>query len=86
MPDEAKRPMSEARKKANAKYDSKAYDKILLRVEAGKKDEIKAHAEKYQEAVGEIGTAGYTPKGSVNGFILRAVDEKMERDKAGDKS
>jgi hypothetical protein len=74
--------MTEARKKANARYENKAYDKILLRVETGKKNEIKAHAEKYQPEVGEIGTAGHTPKGSVNGFIIRAIDEKMERDTA----
>jgi hypothetical protein len=82
MTDEKKRPLSEARKKANAKYESKAYDKILLRIEAGKKDEIKSHADEFQPAVGAIGTAGYTPKGSINGFIIRAIDEKMERDKA----
>ena len=74
--------ISEARKRANAKYEQKAYDKILLRVEAGKKAEIKSHAEKYQEEIGIIGTAGYTPKGSVNGFIIRAIDEKIQRDKA----
>lgn len=81
---EEKRPMSEARKKANAKYESKAYDKILLRVEAGKKDEIKAHAEKHQKETGEIGKAGYSPKGSLTGFISRAIDETMERDKDGE--
>ncbi len=80
LTDKLKRPMSEARKKANAKFESKAYDKILVRVETGKKSEIKEHAERYQPEVGEIGTAGHTPKGSVNGFIIRAIDEKMERD------
>ena len=75
------KPISDARKRANAKYEQKAYDKILLRVEAGQKEEIKAHAEKYQPEAGEIGVAGYTPKGSINGFIKRAIDETMERDK-----
>ena len=82
MSDESKRPMSEARKKANAKYDNKAYDKILIRVEAGQKDIIKAHADQYQRETGQIGTAGYSPKGSVTGFISRAINETMERDKA----
>ena len=44
------------------------YDEIKVRVEKGQKDIIKAHA----EARGE----------SVNGFIGRAIDETMERDKA----
>lgn len=73
--------VSEARKRANAKFNANAYDRIELKVLKGKKEEIKAHAEKYQEAVGNVGTAGYTPKGSLNGFIVRAIDEKMERDK-----
>jgi len=75
--------MTEARKKANAKYDSKAYDKIIVRVDAGKRDKIKAHAEQYQKADGEIGKAGYSPKGSLNGFINRAIDETIGRDKGG---
>jgi len=85
MDEEKKRPLTVARKKANAKYDNKAYDKILLRVDSGKKEEIKEHALKYQPEVGEIGKEGYTPKGSINGFIVRAIDEKIERDKANDK-
>ena len=48
------------------RYQDKAYDKILVRMPKGRKDEIKAHA----EAKGK----------SVNGFINEAVDEKMERD------
>lgn len=43
-------------------------DRINLTVPKGKKDTIKAHA----EAQGE----------SVNGFINRAIDETMERDKS----
>ena len=42
-------------------------DRINLTVPKGKKDTIKAHA----EAQGE----------SVNGFINRAIDEAMERDR-----
>jgi len=64
-----KMPASEARIRANAKYDAKAYSKILLRIrkDAAINDEaIRAHA----EAMGE----------SVNGFIMRAVTETMARD------
>ena len=54
------------KKKAVAKYMSKAYDEIKLRVKKGKREEIKEHA----EARGE----------SVNGFINRAIDNQIERD------
>lgn len=49
------------------KFIAKAYDRINLTVPKGKKEIIQAHA----EARGE----------SVNGFINRAIDEAMERDK-----
>jgi len=75
-----KKPMSEARKRANAKYDGKAYDKILLRVKAGEKEVIQSHAKLYQEEAGEIGKPGYSPAGSLQGFICRAIDETIARD------
>ena len=50
------------------KFIAKAYDRINLTVPKGKKEVIQAHA----EARGE----------SVNGFLNRAADEAMERDKA----
>jgi len=81
MPENEKRPMSEARKRANAKYNASAYDRIELKVPKGKKDAIKVHAMQYQPEVGGIGTAGYSPAGSLQGFISRAIDETMERDK-----
>ena len=80
MPEDKKRPLTEAKKKANAKYNASAYDRIELKVPKGQKSDIKAHAEKYQPEIGEIGKPGYTPKGSLNGFIVRAIDEKMQRD------
>lgn len=58
-------PISEARKKANDKY-IKSQDEYKIRMAKGKKDIIKAHAEKQCE--------------SANGFINRAIDETMERD------
>ena len=74
--------MTDARRRANAKYNASAYDRIELKVPKGQKSDIKAHAEKYQPESGEIGTGGYSPKGSINGFIKRAIDETMTRDKA----
>lgn len=59
-------PVSKAQQKAVAKYETKAYDKTLIRLPKGRLDVVKAHA----AAQGE----------SVNGFINRAIDEKMERD------
>lgn len=58
--------LSEARKKANEKYNAKAYDQIKVLVKKGQRDVIKAHADKQGE--------------SLNGFIKRAIDEAMERD------
>lgn len=58
--------ISESQRKAVAKYNAANYDRIELRVDKGRKDIIKAHA----ECRGE----------SVNGFINRAIEEAMERD------
>ena len=49
------------------RYNAKAYDEIKLRVPKGNKETIQAHAEAHSE--------------SVNGFINRAIEETMERDK-----
>ena len=66
-----KKPLTEARKRANAKYNAKAYDPITIRTLKGKKEDIQNHADKRQE--------------SVNGFINRAIDETMKNDiKAGE--
>ena len=45
--------ISDAQKKATAKYKSKAYDKIELRVRKGNRDIIKARAEKLGVSVNE---------------------------------
>ena len=82
MSEEAKRTASDARKRANAKFKASAYDRVELALPKGKKDEIKAHAELYQPEVGEIGKVGHSPAGSITGFISRAIDETIERDKA----
>lgn len=58
--------MGKTSSKVKDRYNAKAYDEIKLRVPKGEKDIIKAHADK----VGE----------SVNGYIKKAVDERMERE------
>lgn len=60
-------PTTKAQQKAVNKYMSANYDRINLTVAKGRRDTIKAHA----DAQGE----------SVNGFINRAIDETMQRDK-----
>lgn len=59
--------VSKANQRAVAKYVKNNYDEIKVRAPKGKKDIIKAHTEKTGE--------------SVNGFINRAIDETMEREK-----
>ena len=55
-----------ARIEANNRYNAKAYDRINVAVPKGRKDIIKAHAEKNGE--------------SVNGFVNRSIDETIQRD------
>ena len=62
-------PVSKAQQKAVNKYMAANYDRINLTVEKGKREIIKAVA----DAAGE----------SVNGYIKRAIDERMERDNVG---
>jgi len=58
---------SEAQKRASNKYNSKAYDSILFRVPKGDKEKIVAFATEHGE--------------SLNGFIVRAIKETMEKNK-----
>ena len=51
------------------RYNAKAYDEIKVRVNIGRKAEIQSYAEAHGQ--------------SVNGFINRAIDETMGRDKEG---
>lgn len=53
--------------KVKDRYNAKAYDEIKVRVPKGHKEEIQAHAESQGE--------------SVNGFVGRAIDQTMARDK-----
>ena len=54
---------SKAKVEANARYDAKAYDKFLIRVPKGKKEEIQMHA----AALGE----------SLNGYTVKAIEQRM---------
>ena len=58
--------ISDAKKRANAKYDAKTYTRISLVLKKEEKPIIQAHAQKTGE--------------SVNGFINRAIHEAIERD------
>lgn len=59
-------PITEARRKANEKYNAKAYDEIKVRVPKGRKADLQLHAEQRGE--------------SLNGFIGRAIEEQVKRD------
>ncbi len=64
------RKSSQARIDANARYDKKAYDRVLFRIR--KDDTVNLDfIRTYTAARGE----------SVNGFLMRAVMETIERDK-----
>ena len=65
-------PISESRKRANAKYNAKAYDKTMIRLYAGELDTIRNHAQQRGE--------------SLNGFIGRAIREQIQRDNAAGES
>ena len=60
--------VSKAQQKAVTKYVKSKYDRFGLTMPKGNLDTNKAHAEAHSE--------------SVNGFINRAIQETMERDKS----
>ena len=57
-------PISEARRRANERYNAKAYDEIKVRVSKGRKEAIQTAA----AAAGQ----------SVNAYINQAIDARME--------
>lgn len=63
---------TEARKKANEKYLKESVEDIRIRVEKGQKAIIKVHADNQGE--------------SMNAFVVRAIDETMQRDKSSEGS
>ena len=62
--------ISEARHRANEKWNAKAYDEIKVRVPKGDKEKIQAFAQKKGE--------------TVNGFINRLIAEAMGVDKTAE--
>lgn len=69
MPEEKRSTYSgqtEARRRASAKYLKETVEDVRIRVPKGQKAVIKAHAERQGE--------------SMNAFVIRAIDETMERD------
>ena len=60
--------ISKAQQKAVAKYNAANYDRIELRVDKGKKEDVQAYAARHGM--------------SLNAYINAAIDEKMERDQA----
>ena len=66
MANDKKTTYTEARKKANEKYLKESVEDVRIRVPKGQKAVIKSHAEKQGE--------------SMNSFVIRAIDETMERD------
>lgn len=57
---------TDARRKASAKYLKESVEDIRIRVPKGNKAKVQEHA----NAMGE----------SMNSFVVRAIDETMERD------
>lgn len=55
--------VTKAQKEATARYEAKVYDKVLLRLKRGKKDEIEQSA----KAAGE----------TINGFITAAIETRL---------
>ena len=56
-----------AQTRAKNKYAKKTYDDLRIQVKKGKKDVIRAFADKQGK--------------SINGFVNEAIDEKIEREK-----
>lgn len=64
-------PVSKANQRAVAKYEKANYDDVRIRVQKGRREEIKAHATRKGE--------------SLNGFVNRAIENQVERDLAEQK-
>jgi len=64
--------IKEAQRKALRKYKEKAYDRLEISVPKGRKADLQSHARDRGE--------------SLNGFVNRAIDETIERDKESGKA
>jgi predicted HicB family RNase H-like nuclease len=61
-------PVSKAQVKAQTKWETKVYDKVLLRLKKGEREKIISSAELQGK--------------SLNGYITEAINEKIEREGA----
>ena len=66
MPEEKKSRYTEAQAKASKKYLKESVEDIRIRVPKGQKEIVKSHSDKMGE--------------SMNSFVVRAINETMERD------
>ena len=66
MSEEIKSRYTDAQKRAAEKYLKESVEDVRIRVPKGQKAVIKAHAERQGE--------------SMNAFVVRAINETMERD------
>ena len=66
MPEEKKSRYTEAQARSEKKYLKETVEDVRIRVPKGQKAVIKAHADKNGE--------------SMNQFVIRAINETMERD------
>ena len=66
--EDQKKKVSEAQRRAVAKYNAANYDRVELRLDKGRKEVVKAHADTQGE--------------SLNAFINRAITETIARDTA----
>ena len=65
-------PVSKAHIRATTKYESKSYDKILIRIRKDRLDPSGLSRESIQQAAEKDGM-------SLNGYILQAIKEKMDK-------
>ena len=70
--EDQKKKVSDAQRRAVAKYNAANYDRVELRLDKGRKETVKAHADTQGE--------------SLNAFINRAITETMDRDNTEGKS
>ena len=60
-------PYTDAQKRATAKYNAKAYDRIEIKVKKGQKEVIQKHAEEQGK--------------SLNSYIVDLIESDMQDDK-----
>lgn len=94
-------PVTKAQTAAKVKYERTAYDKVLLRIEKETDEPAEASADSQEKedkrrrrkgrnqdmpTKGQIEQAAKAANETLNGYILKAVKQRMERDSQGQKS